>query len=383
LTVSFSYPNIPFSLSLSNFLPFGNQKPKGSLAMPIPHLQGKVQTVLGIIAPGDLGITLPHEHIVSDGSAWFVEPEEATEKAMARAKVSLNTLWWIRYHWFQNLDDMLMLDEPEAIEELQHFKLAGGGSVVEMSNHGLGRDPLALARISRITGLNIVMGSGYYFAASMPKGFESKTEEEITKEIVGDITIGVGKTGIKAGYIGEIGTSWPIDPREVKSLRAAVNAQKITGANLNVHPGQAEEAAFRCLEILAEAGADLSRTTMDHIDRAVRIRENRFKLLEKGLILEYDLFGREGYYPLQQRHIDLPTDHQRVNEVIEIIKAGYIKQVLISQDIWNKHQRRRYGGWGYDHILRNTVPVMRAKGLTEEQIHTLLVENPKRVYTFI
>ena len=64
-------------------------------------------------------------------------------------------------------------------------------------------------------------------------------------------------------------------------------------------------------------------------------------------------------------------------------KAGYIKQILISQDIWNKHQRRKYGGWGYDHILRNAVPVMRAKGMTEEQIRTLLVENPRRVYTFV
>jgi phosphotriesterase-related protein len=356
---------------------------KGRFDMSIPQLQGKIQTVLGIIDPEHLGITLPHEHIVSDGSAWFVEPEEATEKAMARAKVSFDTLWWVRYHWFQNMDDMLMLDEWEAIEELLHFKKAGGHSVVEMSNHGLGRDPLALARISRTTGLHIVMGSGYYFAASMPKGFETKSEEEITAEIVNDITTGVGSTGIKAGYIGEIGTSWPIDPREVKSLRAAVKAQKITGANLNVHPGQSEEAAFRCLDILQEAGADLRRTTMDHIDRAVRIRENRFKLLEKGLILEYDLFGREGYYPLKQRHIDLPTDHQRINEIIEIIQAGYIKQILISQDIWNKHQRRTYGGWGYDHILRNTIPVMRAKGMNEEQVHTLLVENPKRVYAFI
>jgi len=295
---------------------------KGALPMSIPHLQGKVQTVLGIIDPADMGITLPHEHLVSDGAAWFVEPEEATAKAMARAKVSLETLCWIRYHWFQNLDDMLMLDEQEAVEEILHFKWAGGQTVVEMSNHGLGRDPQALARISRITGLHILMGCGYYFAASMPKEFEAKSEEEIAAEIVSDITQGVGTTGIKAGYIGEIGTSWPLDPREIKSLRAAVKAQKITGANLNVHPGQAEEASFRCLDILQEAGADLTRTTMDHIDRAVRIPENRFKLLEKGLILEYDLFGREGYYPLKQRHIDLPTDHQRLNEIVEIIKAG-------------------------------------------------------------
>lgn len=351
--------------------------------MAIPHLSGKVQTVLGVIDPGEMGITLAHEHIISDGTAWFVEPSEATEKKMARAPVCMETLWWIRYHWFQNYDDMLMLDEEEAVAELRHFQWAGGRTVVEMSNIGLGRDPQALARISRRTGLHILMGCGYYFAASMPKGFEAKTEEEITQEIVRDITEGVGDTGIKAGYIGEIGTSWPIDPREVKSLRAAVRAQQLTGANLNIHPGQAEQAAFEVLRIIEEAGADLTRTTLDHIDRAVREPENRLKLLEKGLILEYDLFGREGYYPLQQRYIDLPTDHQRINEIMELIQAGFIRQILISSDIWNKHQRRKYGGWGYDHILRNVIPRMRVKGMTQEQIHTLLVENPRRVFAFI
>lgn len=336
-----------------------------------------------MIHPDEMGITLAHEHIVSDGSAWFVEPAEATEKKMAREPVSLETLWWVRYHWFQNHDDLLMLDEEEAADELLHFQRAGGRTVVEMSNVGLGRDPHALARISRRTGLNILMGSGYYFGASMARGFEAKTEAEITDEIVCDITVGVGSTGIKSGYIGEIGTSWPIDPREVKSLRAAVKAQQITGANLNIHPGQAEQAAFEVLRIIEDAGADLSRTTIDHIDRAVREPQNRLKLIEKGLTLEYDLFGREGYYPSQQRCIDLPTDHQRINEIFELIQAGFGRQILVSSDIWNKHQRRKYGGWGYDHILRNAVPVMRAKGITNDQIQTLLVENPKRTFRFI
>jgi phosphotriesterase-related protein len=345
-------------------------------------LSGKIQTVLGVIDPAELGITLAHEHIVSNGAAWYVEPAEATELKMARAPVSLEILWWIRTHWFQNLDDMLMLDEEEAVSELMHFKWAGGRSVVEMSNNGLGRDPQALARISRRTGLHIVMGSGYYFAASLPPGFEKRTEEGLADEIVREITTGAGETGIKAGYIGEIGTSWPLDPREERSLRAAVKAQRITGANLNIHPGQAEQSAFRALEILEDAGADLTRTTMDHIDRAVREPRNRLKLARKGLILEYDLFGREGSYPLNARLIDLPTDHQRINEIMELIREGFISQILISQDIWNKHQRRAYGGWGYDHILRNVVPRMRAKGMTDEQIHTIMVENPRRVYTF-
>jgi phosphotriesterase-related protein len=350
--------------------------------MSIAELQGKVQTVLGLIEPEELGITLPHEHLVSDGSAWFVEPREATEMQMAHAKVGMESLWWIRYHWFQNLDDLICTDEQEAVEEVLHFARAGGRSVVEMSNNGLGRDPLALARIARATGLNIVMGSGYYLAASLPKGFEDLSQEEITDEIVRDIAEGAGDTGIKAGFIGEIGGSWPLDPRERKSLLAAVDAQKLTGAYLNVHPGQGEGAVLEQVEIMDKAGADLSRVCMDHMDRAVRDPKNRFKILETGVTIEYDLFGREGYYPRQQRLIDLPTDHQRINEIMELIEAGYLGQILISQDIWNKHQRRRYGGWGYDHILRNVVPAMRAKGMSQTEIDAILIENPKRMLTF-
>ena len=349
----------------------------------IPELKGKIQTVLGVIEPEELGLTLAHEHLISDGSAWLVEPQEATEKHMARAPVCQENLWWIRYHWFQNLDDVLMLDEQEAIEEVTHFARAGGRSVVEMSNIGLGRDPMGLARISRATGLNIIMGSGYYLAVSLPANFDKLSIDDITAEIINDITKGVGDTGVKAGYIGEIGGSWPLDPREKKSLIAAVEAQKETGAYLNVHPGQAEEAAFEQVEIMREAGADLTKACIDHVDRGVRDPENRLRLLDTGVTLEYDLFGREGYYPLQQRHIDLPTDHQRIVEIMELIEAGYIDQLLISHDIWNKHQRRKYGGWGYDHLLRNTKKVMLAKGMTQEQIDHLMIENPKRLLTFV
>ena len=347
------------------------------------ELTGKVQTVLGPIAPEDLGITLPHEHLISDGSCWFVEPSEATEKAMVHHPVALDILWWLRYHLFQNMDDLLLLDEQEAIKEAIHFKLAGGNSIVELSNIGLGRDPAALARISRSTGLNVIMGSGYYLAVSHGPEMDAKTEEEITDEIVRDIMVGAGNSGIRSGIIGEIGCSWPLADNERKSLRAAARAQQLTGAALNVHPGQGEEAAMEIVKILGDAGADLTRTVIDHIDRAVRDPQNRIKLAKTGCYLEYDLFGREGYYPVHHRIIDLPNDAQRVNEVTELINKGYLNQMLISQDIWNKTQRCAYGGWGYAHILRDTLPVMRVKGMTEEQIHTIMVENPRRLLTFV
>ena len=347
------------------------------------ELTGKVQTVLGPIAPEDLGITLPHEHLISDGSCWFVEPSEATEKAMVHHPVTLDILWWLRYHLFQNMDDLLLLDEQEAIKEASHFKLAGGNSIVELSNIGLGRDPAALARISRATGLNVIMGSGYYLAVSHGPEMDAKTEEEITDEIVRDIMVGAGNSGMRSGIIGEIGCSWPLADNERKSLRAAARAQQLTGAALNVHPGQGEEAAMEIVKMLGDAGADLTRTVIDHIDRAVRDPQNRIKLAKTGCYLEYDLFGREGYYPVHHRIIDLPNDAQRINEITELINKGYLNQMLISQDIWNKTQRCAYGGWGYAHVLRDTIPVMRVKGMTEEQIHTIMVENPRRLLTFV
>lgn len=346
-------------------------------------LSGKIQTVLGTIEPDELGITLAHEHLIADGSCWYIEPASASEKAMTLKPVSIDILWWLRYHFFQNRDDLVISDEQTAIAEVYRFKIAGGNSVVEVSNIGLGRDPQALSRISRATGLNIIMGSGYYTAASLPPDFDKRSEESITEEIVCDITVGVGNTGIRAGLIGEIGCSCPLDPRELKSVKAAARAQQITGANLNIHPGQGEESAMEILNIVEDTGADIKRTTISHIDRAVRNPESRLMLAKRGCNLEYDLFGREGYYPIARRLIDLPNDAMRINEIMHLIDAGFINQVLISQDTWNKIQLCKYGGWGYDHILRNVVPVMLAKGMTEKQIHTIMVDNPQRTFTFV
>jgi len=109
--------------------------------------------------------------------------------------------------------------------------------------------------------------------------------------------------------------------------------------------------------------------------------EDRRKLAETGCYLAYDMCGEEGYYSLSI--VDLPNDHQRVNEIMQLINQGYLNQILVSQDICTKHRLRRYGGHGYDHILRNMVPVMRVKGMSDEQIRTLLVENPQRLLRFV
>ena len=124
------------------------------------------------------------------------------------------------------------------------------------------------------------------------------------------------------------------------------------------------------IQILDKAGADLSRTIMCHIDRSVRKLSTRLEIAKTGCYLEYDIFGREGYYPPKLQILDVPNDAQRINELKVLVDKGYQDKLLLSQDICNKTALCRYGGWGYGHILRDVVPVMKIKGLPQELINT-------------
>ena len=102
---------------------------------------------------------------------------------------------------------MQLMDQQLAINEAMFYKRAGGGTIVEVSNIGMSRDPLGLANIARATGLHIIMGSGYYMGQSHPEELTGMTDEEVAGGIIADIKEGVGNTGIRAGIIGEIGCS--------------------------------------------------------------------------------------------------------------------------------------------------------------------------------
>ena len=131
-------------------------------------MNSKVMTVLGPIDPEAVGIALPHEHLVVDLTAWWQESSDASMKALAHTKVDLANLGAIRREPMLCRDNCHQLDARLAAEELWQFKLAGGKTLVDLTNHGLGRDPLALKAIAIQTGIQIVMGSGYYIARAHP-----------------------------------------------------------------------------------------------------------------------------------------------------------------------------------------------------------------------
>ena len=346
-------------------------------------ISGKVQTVLGPISPEYLGIVVPHEHLLVDLTSLYRDPPTASDRATALKPVVMEDLNWHRFNRLSSWDNSLLGDEDTAVAEALIFKESGGKTLVDCTNIGIGRDPLGLARISHATGLNIIMGAGYYIAETHPKDMDSKTEGDIAKEIVRDLTVGVGDTGIKSGVIGELGCSSPLHPDEPKALRAAAKAQQETGAPISIHPGHHDSAPLEIIEILAGAGADPRHLIMGHIERTVTQPSTLKELASSGCFLGYDLFGRDyPYYPFAP-HIEMPTDAQRLRQIAGLIAEGYLGQILLSQDVCRKTDMVRYGGFGYAHILEIIVPWMRRRGFEEEHIQTMLIENPARALTFV
>jgi phosphotriesterase-related protein len=346
------------------------------------RLAGQVQTVLGPISPEAMGITLPHEHLLIDFAVMFAEPAAAADRGRAREPVTLANLGWVRHHFNANLDNLRLLDERTAEDEIRLFRNAGGQTVVDPTNRSLARDPLALARIARATGLNIVMGAGYYVAAAHPPDMDRRSVEDLAREIAADVTAGVGDSGVRAGLIGEIGCTWPWTDNEKKVVRAAIAAQRETGAPLMIHPGRNPRAPMEIAEFVRKEGGDLGRTIMCHIDRTIADIARVADLAQTGLWLEYDLFGLEGSYYPYNPDFDLPNDGGRMAHVLALVERGHGDQLLLSHDIAYKTSLVAYGGYGYHHLLVNVVPRLRRKGVDDAGLRRLLVDNPRRAFVF-
>jgi len=337
-----------------------------------------VQTVLGPVAPGDLGITLPHEHLLIDLGPRFVDPPDEAGRALARQPLALANLAWVRRNYLSNLDNIVLDDENLAIAEARLFRDAGGGTIVDASSIGIRRDPAALQRISRATGLHVVAATGFYTEDFHAPEMTVRSEDDLTAEIVRDLDEGIGESGVRAGIIGEVGCSWPLHPNERKSLRAAGRAQAETGAPISIHPGRNPAAPFEILDVLAGAGADLRRVVMGHIERTELSHDDLLRLAATGCYLEYDWFGEtQSMHPTGP--VNVPSDTERIDQIQLLLREGHGAQVLASHDVCMKTRLASHGGAGYAHLLRSVTGWMRAKGMTDDDIDQVLIANPRRM----
>ena len=363
-------------------------------------LTGKIQTVTGLIDPEALGVCLTHEHLLIDLSDLLPPPDTATARAFYARPVSAEVAAHCRnYSEFSTAHHKLDSVET-AVEELGIFKQYGGRAMVDLTLTGIYRDPVGLQRISRAAGVHVVMGCGFYVSATHPPALSDWSEQQIAAMIIADLVEGAsaeqesrstGKgvvyrknTGVRAGVIGEIGCSSPLHEDERKCLRAAAQAQRQTGACIFVHPGREETAPRQILDELRSAGADLQRVVLAHLDRTVFNRDTLGEISETGAYLSYDLFGGypSGYYP-HNPAVNLLNDAGRVAEISWMIERGWTQQILISHDMAQAFRLAKWGGHGYHYILAEIVPLMRIRGVSEEEIDQILVGNPRALLTMV
>ena len=339
------------------------------------------RTVLGDIPVTELGVTMCHEHLLVDQrSVSFSEPEDRRDIELARRPVSLEIFGWVQWNWTHNLDNLVLDDESIAIEEAKAYRIAGGHSLVDCTLPGIGRDPEALRRIASAAGLNIIMGAGYYVEPTYPPCVAGMSEQAITDEIIADVRVGVGPERVRAGVIGEIGSSWPMTELERKVFRAAGAAQGELDCALTIHPGRNSASPLEILDILRSAGADLGRVVMGHIERTVRDTDLLRMIAATSCFIQYDLFGTEvtAKVPYRKFGIDIPSDAQRLDQIKELVASGFGDRILVGHDVGSKHRTRRYGGLGFDHFLRDIVPWMPERGFDDATIAKLVEGNPQR-----
>ena len=338
-----------------------------------------IQTVSGPISPDELGACMMHEHLLLDLSYRFVAPKDQTAREKGGQPISLENLSWVRYNMKACRDNFVLDDEAQSIREVQLFKAAGGGAIVDVTLDSLGRNPEGLQRISRATGIHVIMGSGVYEVGTHSADIEQLSAEEISDLWQKDFFEGVKGTGIKCGIIGEIGCSWPLHPQEAKTLKAAAITQQKTGQAITIHPGRHPLAPAEIVEILEAAGADLRRVVIDHIERTMFKDEDFLRFADLGAVIEFDLFGWEtSYYPWALEG-DFPSDNRRIDIIKMLMDKGFEKQVVVSHDICTKLQTTAYGGHGYAHILARAVAVMKKKGIDAPCIDMMTQHNPMRI----
>ncbi len=339
-----------------------------------------IHTLNGNITKEELGFTLPHEHILID----MISCVDEMPHPEFHGKITSSNRYLMVSDPYYICENAAYTDEDTAIAELNLFRKYGGCTIVDATPDDIGRDVRALKRISEKTGVNIICGCGHYTDPSLSDEVRGMSVNEMTEEIIRDLTVGIQGTDMKAGIIGEIGTSAEITDAEWKSVKAALTASKETGAPVHFHTSLWEENGLEILKEAKKLGTDISKICIDHID--VDLREDYcLALLSEGAWIEFDNCGKEFFMPPRDHgkiRGKFAYDMERAEMIQKLVAKGYGDRILMTNDICLKTMLATYGGNGFMHIARTMVPMLSYIGMDDKDIHRLTVTNPAEFLDF-
>ena len=305
-----------------------------------------IHTVLGPISSEQIGRTYCHDHLL------FRPPAP-----------------------FDAEDPDLRLDDVEVIiQEVKNFKLAGGGCIVEMSTHEMGRSPDGMKMISEATGVHIIAATGFNKGKFCDAYVADQSIDQIAQNMINDLERGMDGTGIKAGLIKASSSLNQITPGESKIFQAAIKAHHVTGAPVSTHT-EAGTMAMEQIEILTGGGVAPEHITIGHLDRKLDW-DSLLAVAKTGVFMSFDQVSKEKYYP----------DAERIAMIKKLVETGHGNQIMLSGDIARKSYVPSYGfgyGPGFTYILWRFVPWMIESGISREAVENVLVNNPARAFSWV
>ena len=300
-----------------------------------------VRTVCGDIEPSAAGVTLCHEHLWFDGVAAFGDQD-------------------------------LLLDSVALVaDELLAARSLGLGTIVDVTPSVLGRNPAALAAIATRSKVNVVAGAGLFYGQFLPPFVAQMDVATLAEHIASEVEEGIAGGGVRAGAIGEVGNGvGGITALERKVLLATGRAQRISGAGVLTHTDMGR-LGLEQLDLLEEGGADLSRVLVGHMDCNPDLPAH-LAVARRGAFVGIDRIGVSV----------LQSDETRVRLVLSLLERGYARQVILSADIAHRSRLLANGGQGYGYTLNGFASRLRAAGVDDSTLRTILVENPRRLLSF-
>lgn len=316
-----------------------------------------INTMRGAVASSELGVTLMHEHI------FILSPEI-----------------------MQNFPEQWGNEDARianAVARMNELKARGVDTVVDLTVIGLGRYIPRIQRIAAQTDINIIVATGVYTFNNLPlyfhyqgPGTELGGPEFMVDMFVRDITQGIADTGVKAGIL-KCTTDKPgVTPDIERALRATAQAHRLTGVPISTHTHALTKRGLEQQRIFAEEGVDLSRVIIGHSGDTTDIAYLE-ELIANGSYIGMDRFGIDVFLPFEQR----------VDTVARMCERGHAEKMVLSHDAacFNDTLPEQalpvvLPNWHYLHIHNDVIPALKSRGVTDEQLNTMMVENPRKIF---
>lgn len=316
-----------------------------------------VPTVTGSIPVEQLGKTLAHEHV-------FVVGEEFRQNYQA--------------DWDE--DEKI----AQAVRDLNELKSLGIDSIMDPTVVGLGRYIPRIQRIAEQTDLNIVVATGVYTYNEVPFQFHFSgpgllfdVPEPMTELFVTDIENGIAGTGVKAGFLKCAIEEQGMTPGVERVMRAVAQAHVRTGVPITVHTNVHNRSGLEAQRVLREEGADLTKVVIGYSGDSTDL-DYLMELADAGSILGMDRFGLDVLLPFEQR----------VGTVAQLVERGYADRMVLAHDAscfidWFDPQAKAQAvpRWNFRHISEDVLPALLERGVSEEQIDAMLVDNVRRYFS--